>query len=91
MKKYLESIGKNSCRAFTSKVNNKEKNKVLKKFFNLIEKNKSKIIKQNKKDIYFAKRKGLRKNLIELGRKRIKIFTWQNTILNLNKIYKKFI
>ena len=65
MKKYLESIGKNSCRAFTSKVNNKEKNKVLKKFFNLIEKNKSKIIKQNKKDIYFAKRKGLRKNLID--------------------------
>ncbi len=33
----------------------------------------------------------LRKNLIELGRKRVKIFTWQNTILNLNKIYKKFI
>ena len=65
MKKYLESIGKNSCREFTSKVNNKEKNKVLKKFFNLIEKNKSKIIKQNKKDIYFAKRKGLRKNLID--------------------------
>ena len=65
MKKYLESIGKNSCRAFTSKINNKEKNKVLKKFFNLIEKNKSKIIKQNKKDIYFAKRKGLRKNLID--------------------------
>ena len=65
MKKYLESIGKNSCRAVTSKVNNKEKNKVLKKFFNLIEKNKSKIIKQNKKDIYFAKRKGLRKNLID--------------------------
>ena len=65
MKKYLESIGKNSCKAFTSKVNNKEKNKVLKKFFNLIEKNKSKIIKQNKKDIYFAKRKGLRKNLID--------------------------
>ena len=65
MKKYLESIGMNSCRAFTCKVNNKEKNKVLKKFFNLIEKNKSKIIKQNKKDIYFAKRKGLRKNLID--------------------------
>ena len=65
MKKYLESIGKNSCKAFTSKVNGKEKNKVLKKFFNLIEKNKSKIIKQNKKDIYFAKKKGLRKNLID--------------------------
>ena len=65
MKKYLESIGKNSCKAFTSKVNNREKNKVLKKFLYLIEKNKSKIIKQNKKDIYFAKRKGLRKNLID--------------------------
>ena len=65
MKKYLESIGKSSCKAFSSKVNNKEKNKVLKKFFNLILKNKSKIIKQNKKDIYFAKKKGLRKNLID--------------------------
>ena len=65
MNKYLESIGKNSCKAFTSKVNNREKNKVLKKFLYLIEKNKSKIIKQNKKDIYFAKKKGLRKNLID--------------------------
>ncbi len=65
MKKYLESIGNNSCKAFTCKIGNKTKNKVLIKFANLIKKNKSKIIKQNKKDINFAKRKSLKKNLID--------------------------
>ena len=65
MKKYLESIGNNSCKAFTCKIRNKTKNKVLIKFADLIKKNKSKIIKQNKKDINFAKRKSLKKNLID--------------------------
>ena len=65
MKKYLESIGNNSCKAFTCKIRNKTKNKVLIKFADLIKKNKSKIIKQNKKDINFAKRKSL-KNTLEL-------------------------
>ncbi len=38
MKKYLESIGNNSCKAFTCKIRNKTKNKVLIKFADLIKK-----------------------------------------------------
>ena len=65
MKKYLTSIGKNSNKALNYKINFKTKNKVLKKFSYLIKKNKLKIINQNKKDINFAKKKKLRKNLID--------------------------
>ncbi len=65
MKKYLTSIGKNSNKALSYKINFKTKNKVLKKFSELIKKNKLKIIKQNKKDIKFAEKKKLRKNLID--------------------------
>ena len=65
MKKYLASIGKNSSKALNYKINYKTKNKVLKKFLNLIKKNKLQIIKQNKKDVNLAIKKGLRKNLID--------------------------
>ena len=65
MNKYLKSIGKNAHKAFNCKINTKTKNKVLKKFVILIKKNKSKIINQNKKDISFAKKRGLRENLID--------------------------
>ncbi len=65
MNKYLKNIGKNAQKAFNSKINTKKKNKVLKKFLILVKKNKLKIINQNKKDIIIAKKKRLRKNLID--------------------------
>ena len=65
MKKYLPNIGKNAHKAFACKINTKIKNRVLYRFAKLIKKNKSKIIKQNKKDINFAKKKFLKKNLID--------------------------
>ena len=65
MKKYLPNIGKNAHKAFAYKINTKIKNRVLYRFAKLIKKNKSKIIKQNKKDINFAKKKFLKKNLID--------------------------
>ena len=65
MNKYLESIGKNSCKAFTCKIRNQTKNKVLIKFVNLIKKNRTKIIKQNKKDINFEKKRNLKQNSID--------------------------
>ena len=65
MKNYLKFLGKNSFTAFNSKIDKKIKNKVLIKYATLIEKNKLKIINQNKKDVNFAIKKGLRKNLLD--------------------------
>ena len=65
MKKELINIGKKSKKAFNFQVNSKKKNKVLKDYYNLIKKNKKLIITQNKKDVYDAKKKGLKKNLID--------------------------
>ena len=65
MNKYLRIIGENAQKAFNYKINTKKKNKVLKKFLILVKKNKLKIINQNKKDIIIAKKKRLRKNLID--------------------------
>ncbi len=65
MNKYLRNIGINAHKAFKKKIDTKIKNKVLDKYAYLINKNKFKIINQNKKDVYFAKKKGLKENLIK--------------------------
>jgi len=65
MNKYLNKIGKNAQKAFSKKLNAKLKNKVLIKFAKLIKKNKIKIIKENNKDINFAKKKRIKENIIE--------------------------
>ena len=65
MNNYLKFVGKNASSAFRNKISTDLKNKVLNKFSQLIKKNKKKIINQNKKDIKFAKKIGLKKNLIE--------------------------
>ena len=65
MSNYLKLVGNNAAKAFKSKISTDLKNKVLNKFSQLIKKNKKKIINQNKKDINFAKKIGLKKNLIE--------------------------
>ena len=64
MRKELINIGKGSKKAFTTQLNSKKKNKVLKDYCSLIEKNKKLIIKHNKKDVYNAQKKGLKHNLI---------------------------
>ena len=57
----LQKITKNSRIAFDSKVNTIKKNRVLKKFSSLLKKNKKKIIKENHKDIKFAKKKKIKR------------------------------
>jgi len=57
MKLNLQKITKNSRVAFDSKVDPIKKNRVLKKFSRLLQKNKKKIIKENYKDIKFARKK----------------------------------
>ena len=87
MNKLLNKIGQNSKIAFRSKINSKKKNKVLKDFCSLINKNKQKIILENKKDIKFAKSKKLKENLIKrlsLNSEKIKsIIKSINTVIKL--------
>ena len=65
MKKNLINIGINAKKASKIKIDSKNKNKVLKKFLNLIKKNKKKILKENNKDIKFAIKNNLPENLID--------------------------
>jgi len=64
MKKYLQKLGHAAYRASLYKVDTKIKNKVLLKFSYLLKKNASKILRQNNKDIKFAKIQNINKNLI---------------------------
>ena len=57
MTQNLKNIIKNSRIAFENKVDPLKKNKVLRKFSNLLIKNKKKILDENNKDIIFAKKK----------------------------------
>ena len=65
MSKELINIGKKSKKAISFHLNPKKKNKVLIDYCNFIKKNKKLIINQNKKDVYDAQKKGLKKNLID--------------------------
>jgi len=65
MSKELINVGKKSKKAISFNLNPKKKNKVLIDYCNFIKKNKKLIINQNKKDVYDAQKKGLKKNLID--------------------------
>jgi len=65
MTKYMNLIGQKAKNAVINKIDSKTKNKVLKKYILLIEKNKNSIISANKKDIKFASKKKLKNNLID--------------------------
>ena len=65
MSQYMHLIGKNARKASLKKINTKVKNKILKKYVSLLDKERDSIIKANKKDIQFAQKKGLKNNLID--------------------------
>tara|TARA_B100000579_G_scaffold432851_1_gene450472 strand:+ start:2306 stop:3556 length:1251 start_codon:yes stop_codon:yes gene_type:complete len=65
MKNFMKNISHNAKKAISVKINTKAKNKVLKRYIYLIEKKRHSILKENKKDIKFAKRKKLKENFIE--------------------------
>ena len=78
MKNLLLNIGKKSRKAFSNELSAKKKDKVLKDYYQLIEKNKKSILNENKKDIKNALQKNLRDNLIKrliLDEKKISIIT----------------
>ena len=86
MKNLLTKIGKKSKEAFIDKLSSKKKDKVLKDYYNLIDKNRKLIINENKKDIKNAYTKKIKNNLIErliLDNKKI-----SNIISSIKKIIK---
>ena len=64
MRKILIKIGTRSKKAFAQTINTYKKNKVLNDYLNLIKKNHSLILKENKKDIDLAIKIKLEDNLI---------------------------
>ena len=90
IKRYFEIIGRKSKKAFENKVKKELKNKVLNHYALLIKKNKKSILLQNKKDIDYAKKNGLKDNFIsrlELDTKKLGAITSSiNSISKLKKI-----
>ena len=65
MNKIMNSIGQNATKAILNKIDTRTKNKILKRYALLLDKEKNSIISANQKDIKFAKKKGLKNNLID--------------------------
>ena len=86
IKRYFEIIGRRSKKAFENKVKNELKNKVLNHYAHSIQKNEKSILSQNKKDISYAKKIGLKDNFIsrlELDTKKLRAI-----ISSINSISK---
>ncbi len=86
IKRYFEIIGRKSKKAFENKVKNELKNKVLSHYAHSIQKNVKSILSQNKKDISYAKKIGLKDNFIsrlELDTKKLRAI-----ISSINSISK---
>ncbi len=64
MRKFMSLVGIKSRKASTNKIDTDTKNKVLNKYAQLLDKEKKLILRENVKDIKFAKNKGLKDNLI---------------------------
>ena len=55
----MNLIGQNARKASFKKIKTKVKNKVLKRYASLLDKEKNSILKANTKDIQFAQKKGI--------------------------------
>ena len=65
MSRYMNLLGENAKKASLEKVNTIIKNKILKRYASLIDKERNSIIKANTNDIKFALKKGIKNNLID--------------------------
>ena len=86
MSRYMNLIGKNAKKASHEKINSTLKNKILKRYALLLDKERNSIIKENTKDIKFSQKKGLKNNLIDrltIGHKEL-----DNIKNSINKITK---
>ena len=83
MKKLLMNIGKKSRIAFSISLSTAKKNKVLKDYLKLIEKNKKLILRENSKDIKNANKKGIKENLVN------RLYLNDKKILDITNSIKK--
>jgi len=79
------NIGKKSRIAFSISISTAKKNKVLKDYLKLIEKNKKLILRENFKDIKNANKKKLKKNLVK------RLYLNDKKILDITNSIKKII
>ena len=87
MSKNLINIGIKAKKASKIKIDKKNKNKVLKKYLQLINKNKKNILRENNKDIEFAIKNNLPENLINrLTLNEKKISEIKNSISKIIKL-----
>ena len=87
MIKYMNFIGIKARKASDYKIITKTKNKVLNDYAKLLDKEKKIIINQNLRDVKFAKKIGLKKNLInrlQLNQK--KLDNIKNSIIKISKL-----
>ena len=82
----MNSIGIKSRKAFEKKIDIDAKNKVLNFYAQLLDKEKKLILRENLKDIKFAKNKGIKENLI--NRLKIDEIKLRNIKNSINKISK---
>ena len=87
MNKLMNLIGIKARKACGVKINTKTKNKVLNQYAKLLDQEKKFIIKQNLKDLNFAKKIGLKENLISrllLNEKKLKSI--KDSIIRISKL-----
>jgi glutamate-5-semialdehyde dehydrogenase len=65
MIQYMNLIGQKAKKASLKKINTKIKNKVLKRYASLLDRERNFILKANEKDVKFSLEKGLKNNLID--------------------------
>ena len=83
----MNLIGQNAKKALLEKINTKVKNKILKRYASLLDKEKNSIFVENTKDIKFALKKGLKNNLIDrLTIDEVRLNNIQNSINAIIKL-----
>ena len=83
----MNLIGQKARQASLKKINTKIKNKVLKRYASLLDKEKNSILKANISDVKFALKKGLKSNLIDrLTINQKKLNDIKNSINNIIKL-----
>ena len=87
MNKFMNLIGIKSKKASERKVNTDNKNKVLNTYAQLLDREKKSILRQNKKDVKFAEKKGLKENLINRLRiNEVKLKDIKDSIKKISKL-----
>ena len=87
MIKIMNLIGIRSRKAFEKKINLDTKNKVLNLYAKLLDKENKSILRENLKDIKFAKSKGIKENLINrLQIDEVKLKNIKDSVIKISKL-----